>query len=69
MKSVFLFKLNPTEIFVWQRESKRRYQIIKYCNKAEDTFIETSIKSENKDIQQHTDMSVHIYVWYQSPWI
>lgn len=47
---------------MWQRESKRRYQIIKYCNKAEDTFIETSIKSENKDIQQHTDMSVHIYV-------
>lgn len=43
-------------------KSKRRYQIIKYCNKAEDTFIETSIKSENKDIQQHTDMSVHIYV-------
>lgn len=47
---------------MWQRESKRRYQIIKYCNKAEDTFIETSIKSENKDIQQHTNMSVHIYV-------
>lgn len=47
---------------MWQRESKRRYQIIKYCNKAEDTFIETSIKSKNKDIQQHTDMSVHIYM-------
>lgn len=45
---------------MWQRKSKRRYQIIKYCNKAEDPFIETSIKSKNKDIQQHTDMSVHM---------
>lgn len=43
------------------RENQRAdNQIIKYCNKAEDTFIETSIKSENKDIQLHTNMSVHM---------